>query len=277
MFEHLLQLFFHAKVGALAGLILVGTTGALVTATASSANGVTTITLTQASASPSANNQVQTSPTASPTARPTETPETTAAPNTTTTTPKVTTTVACDATQVAGAAAAVKTVDDAYSQYHTDLAALRKDAKSDAAKALLETTDKTLKGIRQNAVKAIHATVACAKAGDETEMDGDTSNDQTDANDADDDQQGDNEGDHQNGKDDNTPATTTPTTPAVMPVTGDPKTIADNAVAAMKVAFDTATSQLGTVNTVLTTPKPKNPNPTFHADNKGKGEGNHGD
>src|ERR1700694_3094890 len=226
MFEHFLQLFFHAKVGALAGLILVGTTGALVTATASSANGVTTITLTQASASPSANNQVQTSPTASPTARPTETPETTTAPNTTTTTtPNVTTTVACDATQVANATAAVKIVDDAYSQYHTDLAALRKDAKSDAAKALLETTDKTLKGIRQNAVKATAATVACAKAGDETEMDGDTNNDQTDANDADDDQQGDNEGDHQNGKDDNTPATTTPTTPAVMPVTGDPKTI----------------------------------------------------
>jgi hypothetical protein len=44
----------------------------------------------------------------------------------------------------------------------------------------------------------------------------------------------------------------------------------------MKVAFDTAKSQLGTVNTVLTTPKPKNPNPTFHADSKGKDEGNHG-
>ena len=53
MFQHLLELLFHAKAGALAGIILIGTTGALVTATVSSVNGVTTITLTQASASPS--------------------------------------------------------------------------------------------------------------------------------------------------------------------------------------------------------------------------------
>ena len=67
MFERLLEFFLHAKTGVIAGVFLVGTTGALVTATVQ--NGVTTITVTQqVSASPSAS--ASASPTASPTASP---------------------------------------------------------------------------------------------------------------------------------------------------------------------------------------------------------------
>ena len=50
MFERLLEMFLHAKSGAIAAVFLLGTTGALVTATVQ--NGVTTITITEASPSP---------------------------------------------------------------------------------------------------------------------------------------------------------------------------------------------------------------------------------
>jgi hypothetical protein len=58
----------------------------------------------------------------------------------------------------------------------------------------------------------------------------------------------------------------------VVTAPADVKAIADNAVAAMKLAFDTAKSHLGTVNTTLATPKSKSPNPTLHADSKGKND-----
>ena len=50
MFERLLELLLHAKSGAIAAVLVLGTTGALVTATVQS--GVTTITITEASPSP---------------------------------------------------------------------------------------------------------------------------------------------------------------------------------------------------------------------------------
>ena len=58
MLERLLELLLHAKSGVFAGILLVGTTGALVTATVATVGNVTTITLTQASESTSANVEI---------------------------------------------------------------------------------------------------------------------------------------------------------------------------------------------------------------------------
>lgn len=281
MFERILELFFHAKTGALAGLILIGTTGALVTATVSSSNNVTTVTLTQASASPSANTRVQTSPTASPTASPTQNAALVAAA------PKAnTTSTNCDDNKKnPDVVAAVKTVDAAFSQFHNDLMHMRSDKSSDkssdAAKTIIETADKQLKDIRQNAVKAIHAAskttatnTTCAKEADDKDAteqdvdDKDTSdkNDNEDETDTKDESTKSSEKSSQAnfvialfnnlfGKHDTTVSSTTNTTLNTT-ASGDVKKLADDAVAAMKVVFDTAKTQVATANATAATPKP---------------------
>ena len=280
MFERLLELFFHAKAGAFAGLILIGTTGALVTATVSSSNGVTTITLTQASASPSGSASPSHSPSASPTRSASPSPAT--SPSSSPATAAAVTTACTDETHAVSDA--VKTVNAAFSKYHNDLMHMRSDSKSDAAKKIVEDTDKLLKSLRQNAVKDIHATSACAKADDDDE-DADEDRDEDNDDEDEDSEKSSKKTSESNfvvalfnnlfGRNTTTTTTTTNNTTVTTTTTsGDPKTIADTAVAAMKLAFDNAVTQLH----ALPSPSPrasKSPKTTVHADRSGKGNGSH--
>jgi hypothetical protein len=177
---------------------------------------------------------------------------------------------------------AVQTVNSAFSGFHTDLMHLRSDAKS--AKDTIENADKLLKSIRQNAVKAIHATSTCASGKDDEDNDHEQDEDENE----DDDDQGSSRsgsfvavlfsnlqslfGSHTVTV--RTSATATPA-PSGTTVTGsDPKTIAENAVAAMQVVFDDAKAALD----ALPTPTPRatrSPKATAKADVKGRGDHGH--
>ncbi len=230
MFERLFELFLHAKTGVIAGVFLIGTTGALVTATVQ--NGVTTITITQASPSPSGSALISPSTAASPAGTTTASPSATASP-TGSPSSSPSSNPNCKS-QAQAAADATKTVDQAFMKFHTDLMHLRELNKSDAARKTIEDADKQLKKIRQNAIKAIHASTACFRR---------------------DDDQADKDTEDEDKNDDNDEQTTTVTvavsasptpvpspTPSAPPT--DPKTIATQAVAAMKLVFDTAVAQL---------------------------------
>jgi hypothetical protein len=234
MLAKLLTLLFHAKAGLLSGVLLLGATGALVTV--STSGNVTTVTITQPSASPSA---LTTTATRSP--KPTESPEPSESPKVSSSTSSSTTACTDEAKALE---LQVQRVNTAFSGYHVDLMHLR----GQRATSVIETADATLKQIRDAAVKAIHATATatCAKQDDEDKTDTDQNedkdteaNDDTSAvtgvttvafvsNDANDES---NDGDH--GK-----TTTTPITFTGTDATG----IADQALAAMKVAFDAANS-----------------------------------
>lgn len=242
MLGKLISLLLHAKSGAISGVFLLGATGALVSASA--ANGVTRITITEASPSPSASASHSASPTpsASPTATPTHTatPSPTASPSGS---PQQSSASACS-DQAKALAFQVQRVDRAFSGFHTDLMKLR----AQRSVKDIETADVMLKVIRQAAVKAIHATATQTCK---------THDDDEDANDEDEDEAHDavpattltlagdrskheaNDGDHPKTK------------PAPMTFTGDATAIADQAIAALQVAFDTAK------NAPASTPKPK--------------------
>ena len=126
----------------------------------------------------------------------------------------------------------------------------------------IETADKTLKLVRQSAVKAIHATRTCKKHDEDQDEDESHETGASTAslnNDKDNDEEKDNDSDHAKTK------------PAPMTFTGDAKSIGDQAIAAMQTAFDAAK------NTPATTAKPAQthkPEPTRgpKASDKGKGE-----
>jgi hypothetical protein len=276
MFEHLFELLLHAKSGVFAAVFLVGTTGALVSATVQ--NGAATITFTEASPSPSGSASPTASPspsaspsptashTASPTASPTGSPS--ASPSSSSSSSPDSSRSNCKAKSGAGVDA-TQTVNRAFAQFHTDLMHLRESAKVDAARKTLADADKQLKQIRENAVKAIHASTSCFKRDDDDKIDNDKDEDKDeDANEA----------------------TVTPTaspspspspsaspspTPSASPTatatagttSTDPKTIADNAVAAMKLVFDTANAGLPATTA---TPRPSH-SPESHDSNKHKG------
>ena len=286
MLERLLELFFHAKSGVFAGIFLLGTTGALVTATVS--NGVTTITITQASASPSASASASPSAShsASPTASATASPTASASHSSSSAAPADSSTSgsACSA-QAHAMADAVKTVDTAFSHFNGDLMHMRADARS--AKDTVEKAGKLLKGIRQNAVKAIHATNTCASGKDDEDKDNEQDEDNDDDSDA-----------HSSSHEGNfvvvlfsnlqslfgnhtvtvntTTASAAPSSSPNTTVTGsDPKTIADNAVAAMQVVFDDAKLALSKI----ATPSPhatRSPKGTAKADVRAHSEHGHG-
>jgi hypothetical protein len=187
----------------------------------------------------------------------------------------------------------VKTVDTAYSRFHTDLMRI-KDNKSSDAKDIVENADKLLKSLRQNAVKAIHATKTCAGAKDDDDED-----------DQDEDE------DHERGSSKRegnfivvlfsnlqslfgthtvtvntttasaSPGASTSPNPSASPsatngASRDPMTIAENAVAAMQLVFDEAKAQLDDLPTpsprAVNTPKPKG---TAKADDH-RGKNEHG-
>ena len=156
---------------------------------------------------------------------------------------------------------AVHTVDSAFSHFHTDLVHMRADPK--AAKAVIEDADKKLKDLRQSAVKAIHATSTCA-SGKHDDEDKDQ-----DENDDDDNDKGSSRdgnfvvvlfsnlqslfGSHTTTTVNTTTASAAPSATRNTTFTGDPKQIADAAVAAMQLVFDDAKSQLAE----LATPSPR--------------------
>src|SRR5438105_450464 len=155
MFERLLTLLLHAKSGAVAAVLLLGTTGALVTATVQ--NGVTTITITEASPSPT----LAALTTASPTASPTKSPSPSPSANTQS---SVTSSTATDCkTSFEAGITAMQTVNRGFAQNHTDLMHLRESARTDVARKAIEVADKVLKELRTHADEAIHATTSCVK------------------------------------------------------------------------------------------------------------------
>lgn len=150
MLEKLLSLLLHAKGGAVATVLVLGASGALVTATVE--NGISTVTITQPST--------------------TTTSSETTTTNTTTTNPAILalfsrTSAEQDPTAPAtgngcsDAAhemnSAVKTVNDGFKTDHAAVLALSKDApKTEDARKLVKDADSKIKDIRQAAVKAIH-------------------------------------------------------------------------------------------------------------------------
>ncbi|MHB8632219.1 MAG: hypothetical protein ACYC9W_09855, partial [Candidatus Limnocylindria bacterium] len=236
MFEKLLSLLLHAKAGAISGVFLLGATGALISVSAS--NGVTTVTLTDPSPSPSASASPSAGPSATPTptATATQSPEPSSSPE-----PSASpTATSCTVDQANVLALQVQRVDSAFAVFHTDLAQLR----SQRAEATIEQSDHLLKQIRQAGVKAIHATLTCT-TNDEDQAD-------TDATTA-----------GANAKTDSDHGT------ASITFTGtDPAAIADQAIAAMQAAFDTAN------NAPATTPKPsRSPEQKQHDTQKHDGHG----
>lgn len=248
MFERLVELLLHAKTGLLAGVFLLGATGALVTATVE--NGVTTITITTASPTGSATASPTSTATASPTATATASP--TASPSSS---PKASSSPSACADEAHTINAAVQQVDTAFSQFHTSLSKLHESTK-DANRATLSTADNMLKQIRQDAVKAIHATRTCAGASNEDKDNDENDQDEDSSNES---------GKHSSQQNflllffsnllgRNTTTTTASPTPTATPSGStsttvtfsgtDPKAIADEAVAAMKLVFDNATAQL---------------------------------
>ena len=259
MLAKLISLLLHAKAGAISGVFLLGATGALVSVSA--ANGVTTITVTQASPNPSASANTGVNPSASPKAS--KSPKPSSSPDPLSPAKPAD---AC-ADQAKANAFQVQRVDSAFQGFHTDLMKLR----GQRAVVTIEKADVLLKQIRQAAVKAIHATMTCKTADDDedkTETETDSHDAATSTTSLNTDRENDETND-ENGKGNGKKATTTPITFSGT----DPTAIADQAVAAMQVAFDTAKSA------AASTPKPSK-SPESHSpkvpqnNNKPEGKGN---
>ena len=233
MLAKLLSLLIHAKAGVLSGVLLLGATGALISVSAS--NGVTTITITQASASPSASAAAQAtrSPEPSESPEPSKSPKASSSPN------------ACsDAARAL--ALQVQRVDSAFSGFHVNLMHLR----GTRSVVVIETADVMLKNIRQAAVTAIHATLP-ATACNKDDEDNDTEDHSTAAS-------GttslntDREKDEDSDTDGHAKTATNPIT-----FTGtDAKGIADQAIAAMQAAFDTANTAAASTPRPTRSPEP---------------------
>ena len=255
MLEKLLSLLLHAKGGAVATVLVLGASGALVTATVE--NGLTTVTITQ----PSTTTATETTTT-----------------NTTTTNPAILalfnrTSAEQDPTAPAtgngcsDAAHAtneqVMRVNDAYKTDHAAVLALSKDAEKTAdARTLVKTADGKIRDLRQAAVKQIHELFKS----DECKGNADEDSDQ--------DEDSDNDEDGATGA---TGATTTTTTVAISGT--DAKAIADAAIEAMdkevtdlKAALEAPTAAPATTNTNTAPGKSDKTNRDSH-DNKGKGKG----
>ena len=249
MLHQLLQFLLQAKSGVLAGVFLVGATGALVTATVE--GGVTTITITQASASPSASVSASpsTSPSASPSTSPSASPST--SPSASPSTSPSASPSGSPSAECRDAVAAVQTVNTAFSQYHTDLEHLRQTSRTESARDVIAAADEQLRTLRQNAVKAIHDASQCGDKDTENEQDQDNGGDHKGAM-----QQANFIfaffdrlfGEHTNvtvltasaSPTATATATSTATATTTTAPSGDLQQIADDAVAAMKLAYDDA-------------------------------------
>ena len=258
MFEKLLSLLLHAKGGAVATVLVLGASGALVTATVE--NGLTTVTITQPS----------TTTTGSET--------TTGGSTTTTTTPAIlalfnrtkaeedpsgtaTGNGCSDAAHTTNSA--VKMVNDGFKKDHAAVQALSKDAaKTDENKKLVKDADSKIKGFRQEAVKAIHELFKSDDCKGSDDEDEDVDND-----------------DEDEGSTTGTTNGTTSTTTTTVAISGtDAKAIADAAIKAMddevanlKTKLETPAAAPATTNTNVA-PGNSDKGRDNH-DNKGKGKG----
>jgi hypothetical protein len=239
MLGKLLSLLLHAKSGAISGLFLLGATGALVSV--STQNGVTTITITEASPSPSASATSTRSASPTPSASPTASPFAHASPSASALPFSSPSSSSC-ADQAKALAFQVQRVDTAFKGFHTDLMKLR----GTRSVADIEKADVMLKVIRQAAVKAIHKTFdqSCKKDDDEDESAETEAHDATPATTLS------LLGDRKKHDEDND-ADHHKTKPAPMTFTGDATSIADQAIAALQVAFDSAK------NAAASTPRPR--------------------
>jgi hypothetical protein len=284
MFEKLLSLLLHAKSGAVATVLVLGASGALVTATVE--NGTATIKLTPGQNAAEAAVAPLTATTASnTTTNNTKVDPAILALFTRTKAEEDPTSPATGGNGCSDAAKAineqVKRVNDAFKTDMQAVAKLRKDARTDAAKKAVSDAAKNLSDIRQAAVKAIHATnpTATCKTDDENvdEQQGDNNEDKNDAkdtndandNDVDNEQEGEHEGD--NGTTPPAggaaPVTVAPTTPAVT-FTGDAKAIADSAIAAMALWVTDATKAVAAQPAATTTTNAANKAKTDNKSNR---------
>ena len=242
MFAKLLALLLQSKAAALTGVFVIGTTGALVSATTQ--NGITTITITP-------DNKVElteTSPASSALLNPLSSPETL--------TPSGSPSVCAE--QAHARADAVRTVNIAFKTAHNGLEQLAHVNKTAKDLETLRNADQVIKAIRQAGVKAIHATNTCVHDEDAADA-AQAKNDDEDKDEHEDEDAGDV---HAAKSDEH--HTTSPITFSGT----DPKAIADQAVAAITLAFNTAK---GSVTTQVTTPtSPRTPEPKKH-DGEGKG------
>src|SRR5713226_10128801 len=159
MFEKLLSLLLHAKGGAVATVLVLGASGALVTATVE--NGMTTVKITQPSAATTASDTTTGSTTSNTTTNNTVTQTVLALFNKTKGEDDPTGTATGNGCSDAAHATneQVKRVDAAFKIDHAAVLALSKTApKTDAARTLIKNADNKIKGFRQAAVKAIHET-----------------------------------------------------------------------------------------------------------------------
>jgi len=258
MFEKLLSLLLHAKGGAVATVLVLGASGALVTATVE--NGLATVTITQPSATTGSN---------------TTTPGGSTTTTTTTTDPvilalfnntkKEGATEPANGNGCSDAAHAtneqVKRVNDAYKTDHAAVLALSKDApKTDEARKLVKDADSKIKGFRQEAVKAIHELFKSddCKGNDDEDQDEDNDEDE--------------------GSTTGTTNGTTSTTTTTVAISGtDAKAIADAAIKAMDDEVTNLKTKLAAPTAPATTntsqsDKGKSDNKSGNG-NSGKGKG----
>jgi len=264
MFEKLLSLLLHAKGGAVATVLVLGASGALVTATVE--NGLTTVTITQPSTTTTGS-------------------ETTTGGSTTTTaattnsailalfsrtkaeddvTPPATGNGCSDAAHATNTE--VKAVNDAYKTDHAAVQALSKGAaKTDENKKLVKDADNKIKGFRQEAVKAIHGLFKSDECKGNDDEDEDVDNEDEDAS--------------TSGTTGTTTGTTSTTTTTVAISCTDAKACADAAIAEMdkvvvelKTKLEASAAAPATTNTSTTADKAKSDSKSTKANN-GKGKG----
>ena len=243
MFEKLLSFLLHAKGGAVATVLVLGASGALVTATVE--NGMTTVTVTQPSAATTGSDTTTTSNT---TTNNTVTETVLALFNRT----KAEDDPSAPATGNGCSDAAhannelVKGINETFKTDHGVIAKQRKDAKTDAARKALNDADKVVRETRQAAVKRIHELFKS----DECQGNGDEDKDTEDA--------------------DNNSAIT------VAISCTDAKACADAAIKAMNDEVTTLTATLSALTTAPTAPKADTKKADTKSDNaknanKGKG------
>jgi len=249
MLAKLIATLLQAKAGAISGVFLLGATGALISVSASS--GVTTVTITEASPSPTT---AVTRPVSSPELN-VNAPASPKVAEKAAESPKV----AADSTACSAEAQAiafqVQRVNTAFSGFHSKLEALRKDHSKDTVKA----TDEKLKATRKAAVKAIHATRTC-KDDDEDETKA-TSSEDTDKDESKDE-------DKDEDTDDQKTTTTTPPTGGLTA-----EAIATAAITQMESDFKAAEAS----KTTADAKKPEAKKPEAKKPETKPGEGEHRD
>jgi hypothetical protein len=257
MFEKLLSLLLHAKGGAVATVLVLGASGALVTATVE--NGLTTVTITQPSTASNTTTGGSTSTTTT-----TADPVILALFNNTKkegSTEPATGNGCSDAAHLTNTE--VKAVNDGFKKDHAAVQALSKDAaKTDENKKLVKDADNKIKGFRQEAVKAIHELFKSDECKGNDDEDNDEDNDDEDST---------------TGTTNGTTSTTTTTTTVAISGT-DAKAIADAAIKAMddevanlKTKLETPAAAPATTNTNVA--PGKSDKGRDNHDNKGKGKG----